>query len=111
MGTSVVDVGRSRTLSAGREKDAVVARCSRTPLGTHRGRDVVHGSEVTLLITWIGAFVVTIRANVSPITVVNSPAVRTTSFSSSAAHYAPTLKNSRSTRRERRIQQSTGLVV
>jgi len=42
---------------------------------------VVHGSDVTLLIIWIGALLAALRAFVSPITVVNSHAVRAKSFS------------------------------
>jgi hypothetical protein len=70
---------------------------------------VVHGSEVTLFIVWIAAlFCVARHAFVSPInadvaTAVSCPAP----IRSSAAHYAPTLKNSRSTRRDRRNQHPT----
>jgi hypothetical protein len=70
---------------------------------------VVHGSEVTLLITWIAALFFVARldfvfsSNADAATVWSRPAP----IRSSAAHYAPTLKNSRSTRRDRRNQHST----
>jgi hypothetical protein len=74
---------------------------------------VVHGSEVTLLITlFVIPFVMAQRAIVSSIHAdVAAFAPRAALISSSAAHYAPTFKNSRSTRRERRNQHSTCIIV
>jgi hypothetical protein len=74
---------------------------------------VVYGSEVTLLITLLVVlFVMARRANVPFINAdVAGFAPRAALISSSAAHYAPTLKNSRSTRRERRNQLSTCIIV
>jgi len=69
---------------------------------------VVHGSEVTLFITWIVALLLTRHA-----TTPNTYVARFWRVSTpvSAAQCAPIPKNSRSTRRERRIQLSTRLIV
>ena len=74
---------------------------------------MVHGSEVTQLITWIVALFVAARwALVSSTNAVVATAVSGQApIRSSAAHYAPTLENSRSIRRERRNQHPTGFTT
>ncbi len=70
---------------------------------------MVHGSEVTLFLTWIVAFILTRHA-----TVPNTYVARTLGRVSTpviAALCAPLPKNSRSTRRERRNQHSIHLIV
>jgi len=68
---------------------------------------VVHGSEVTLFITCIVILVLTRRASIFSNTLhVAGPSLRVAFIPTSAGHRAPISTNSRSTRRERRIQHS-----
>jgi predicted secreted protein len=74
---------------------------------------VVHASEVTLLIAWFVVLFVVIRLGFA--SSINVAQVRfahvVASTPSGASTRTPTLKNSRSTRRERRNQLSTRLIV
>jgi hypothetical protein len=70
---------------------------------------VVHGSEVTLFLTWFVALSLTRN-----VTTPNTDVARSfwrVSTPVSAAHCAPLPQNSRSTRRERRNQHSTHIIV
>lgn len=73
---------------------------------------MVHESQVVVLIAWFFVLVVVVaRAFVPALNSLAGGVARATSTTSSGAHYAPTFKNSRSTRRERRNQLSTRIVV
>ena len=70
-------------------------------------------SEVTLIVTWIAALLVMTGLFEVPTfhaTRVHAPSLAAPNHRS-ALHCTPTHKNSRSTRRERRNQQSIRLVV
>jgi hypothetical protein len=74
---------------------------------------VVHASEVNLLIAWFVVLVVVIRLDFA--SSINAAHARVAHVVASipigASTRTPTLKNSRSTRRERRNQPSTRLIV
>ena len=70
---------------------------------------MVHGSEVTLFLTWIVALSLTRHATSPNTYVARSPWRVSTPVS--AAHCVPSPTNSRSTRRERRNQHSIPVIV